>query len=101
MSSAPRSPRPRPRKSSSAEEVGDETADLVAGVLLQEVAGPGDRPRRRPPELGRERLALRERQRAVLRAPQQEHLARVVAQRLERAARARGLLELEHERRER
>ena len=98
---APRA-RPRRRKSWSAEPVGDQGADLLALILLQEVAGALDQPRRRPAELGRERLAAA---RAAAAGPPRPTAAacrggRRAAPRASRA-RARGLLELEHERRER
>ena len=61
-------------------------ADLRAAVLLEEVAGALDQPRRRAAERARERLARRRRQRAVLGAPQHQQRPRVAAQRAQDVA---------------
>src|SRR5260221_11524336 len=59
---APPSPGSRLRFAKASEPLRDDPADLLAGVLLEEVAGVLDRPRRGKIELRGDPLAHRERQ---------------------------------------
>src|SRR5260221_11899767 len=79
---APPSPGSRLRFAKASEPLRDDPADLLAGVLLEEVAGVLDRPRRGKIELRGDPLAHRERQYWVGVRPEDQRRAVVAPQRV-------------------